>query len=60
MHCMKTLKGIQLYNKGFKNYYNFIRPHLGLNGLTPANVSGLDVPDNWSSILKRALEKFER
>ena len=55
MRGMKTMKGIQTYNMGFKNYYNFVKPHLGLNGLTPAQVSGLNVPVNWKDIMKCAL-----
>jgi transposase InsO family protein len=27
--------------EGFQNYYNFIRPHMGLDGKTPAEVSGI-------------------
>ncbi len=55
MRGMKTMKGIQTYNIGFKNYYNFVKPHLGLNGLTPAQVSGLNIPANWEKIMKNAL-----
>ena len=56
MRGMKTMKGIQTYNIGFKNYYNFVKPHLSLDGLTPAQVSGLSVNPNWKNIMKNALE----
>ena len=56
MRGMKTMKGIKTYNIGFKNYYNFVKPHLGLGGLTPAQVSGLDIEPNWKMILKEALK----
>ncbi len=55
MRGMKTLKGVQIYNKGFKNYYNFVKPHLSL-GMTPAQASGLNVPDNWEEIMKNAFK----
>ncbi len=55
MRGMKSLKGVQTYNKGFKNYYNFIKPHLSLNGKTPAQTSGISVPANWERILKKAI-----
>ena len=54
MRGMKTIKGANIYNTGFKNYYNFIKPHLSL-GMTPAQASGLNVNPNWSEILKNAL-----
>ncbi len=53
MRGMKSLKGVQTYNIGFKNYYNFVKSHMGLNGLTPAQASGLNVPANWENILKK-------
>ena len=56
MRGMKTMKGINIYNIGFKNYYNFIKPHMGLGGLTPAQVSELNIPANWKMILKEALK----
>lgn len=39
--------------------YNFIRPHMSLNGLTPAEASGVDLPLNdknkWLGLLKLAI-----
>lgn len=38
-------------------YYNFIRPHQGIGGLTPAQMAGLSVPLNgnrWLAIIQRA------
>lgn len=29
--------------EGYRIYYNFIRPHMSLNGKTPAEVAGLDL-----------------
>lgn len=43
--------------EGQRIYYNFIRPHQGLNGKTPAEAAGLDVNlgnNKWESIIKRA------
>ena len=28
---------------GFKNYYNFLRPHMGLDNNTPANQAHVDL-----------------
>jgi hypothetical protein len=28
---------------GFRNYYNFLRPHMGIDNKTPAKEAGLDL-----------------
>jgi len=43
--------------EGFKIYYNFLRPYMGLNRLTPAEKSGiqLDLGENrWEDLIKQA------
>lgn len=37
-------------------YYNYIRSHQSLNGLTPAEMAGLD-RETWMSLLKKAIDK---
>jgi transposase-like protein len=43
---------------GWVSYYNFIRPHMGLNGFTPAEMAGIDLGLNggnrWEDIIKKA------
>lgn len=42
---------------GFRNYYNFIRPHMSLDGQTPAEASGLDLQlgeNKWLNLIKKA------
>lgn len=41
---------------GIKLYHNFIRPHMGLDGDTPASRAGIDVKgDNkWLTIIQAA------
>jgi len=39
-------------------YYNFIRPHLGLDGLTPAGVEGFGVNGSWEELLRRATKRI--
>jgi hypothetical protein len=31
----------ELFAKGYQTYYNFVRPHKDLNGLTPAEAAGM-------------------
>ena len=57
MRCMKTMAGANAYNTGFRNYYNYIRPHIGLEGKTPAQASGINVKPGWNEILQNALKK---
>ena len=43
--------------EGWRFYYNFIRPHQGLGGLTPAQVAGLPVPvegNRWMALIQSA------
>lgn len=45
--------------EGFRNYYNFIRPHQALNGKTPAEVAGLDLglgKNKWLDLIEKASE----
>ena len=51
------MEGSNIHNTGFKNYYNYIRPHQGLKGKTPAQVSGLNIKPEWSKILEEALKQ---
>jgi len=40
---------------GFKIYYNFVRPHMGLNGRTPAEVANVPLrlgENKWMSLIK--------
>jgi transposase-like protein len=41
---------------GLRIYYNFIRPHMALNGQTPAQKAKIDNDSrqNWLSLIKKA------
>jgi len=43
--------------EGFKIYYNFIRPHMGLNGRTPAEAAGINLGLNggnrWLELIRK-------
>jgi hypothetical protein len=43
---------------GFKIYYNFIRPHQALNGLTPAEMANLNLnlgQNKWLSLIQQSV-----
>ncbi len=53
----KTQQTAQLLSDGFRTYYNFIRPHYALDGLTPSQVAGVDLGLNgnkWLGLIKLA------
>jgi len=58
----KTMRGLdseptaQSIIDGFRIYYNFIRPHMALNGETPAEKSGISRLDQnrWLSLIKKS------
>lgn len=43
MRGMKSQETAKEIMKGFKTYYNFIRPHQSLDGKTPAEASGINL-----------------
>jgi len=46
---------------GYQIYHNYIRPHQGLNGQTPAEACGIKVEgqDKWLTIIQNAAESSE-
>ena len=56
----KTMRGLKTVNspiiKGMQLYHNYIRPHEGLNGDTPADRVGIKIEgdDKWLTIIQNA------
>ena len=49
----------ELITSAFRNYYNFIKPHNSIGGLTPATMAGIGVEDStnkWAELLKRSFQ----
>jgi len=44
---------------GYQIYHNYIRPHMGINGLTPSEACGITVEgkDKWKTIIENASKK---
>lgn len=50
----KTQDAAEIILSGFLVNYNYFRPHLALNGKTPAEVAGIDAPvKNWTELVRR-------
>jgi transposase-like protein len=46
------------WNEGFRLYHNFIKRHMGLNGLTPSQVAEINLRlgrNRWLELLKESL-----
>ncbi len=41
-------------------YYNFVRPHMGLNGATPAEAAGIgiDGENRWMELLRLGIKRL--
>lgn len=59
MRCLDSAVGAQEFVAGMQTYYNYIRPHQGIGGLTPAQMAGipLDLTGNrWMTMIGLATE----
>ena len=59
----KVMKGLKRPDtpilKGVQIFHNYIRPHEGLNGDTPADRAGIKIVggDKWATLIQRASKK---
>jgi len=59
----KTMRGLKkrrtLILEGFQTYYNFIRPHMALDGKTPAEASGIQIEgkNKWLTLIQNASQE---
>jgi transposase-like protein len=52
---LKTEKSAEQYIENWRTYYNFIKPHMTFNGLTPSQVAGISIGNErnrWLSLIK--------
>ncbi len=60
VRAFKNLETAKKILDGWQIYYNYIRPHQTLNGLTPAEASGLDLKlekNRWLSLINQSSKK---
>ena len=63
IRAMRGFNGIdtaEIMTSGYRNYYNFIKTHSSIGGLTPALKAGIGVDlegNKWMALLKRSMEK---
>lgn len=54
---LQTEETAQAAMDGFRAYYNLVRPHMGLGGLTPAEMVGIPIPEGgnrWMALIEEA------
>ena len=58
MRGLKTDRTAKIMHEGFKDYYNFVRPHQGL-GMTPAEAAGIQIEgqNRWMELLTKSIKR---
>lgn len=59
MRSIDNLDSVKVFTDGFRAYYNFVRPHMGLDGRTPAEMAGLDLElgkNKWLGLIQKGIE----
>ncbi len=55
MRGLKDINSAMQFVDGWTIHYNYFRPHIGLKGKTPAEVSGLKLPcRNWGELISQS------
>jgi hypothetical protein len=57
---MRSLKSVDSpILKGLQIYHNYFRPHMGLNGLTPAQAAGIRIEGQnpWITLIQNASKR---
>lgn len=59
MRAMQNPETATTLLDGFKAYYNFIRPHQGLSGKTPAQKAGIELKlgkNPWVELIRQSVD----
>ena len=59
---MRGLKNIDTpILKGYQIFHNYIRPHEGLNGLTPSEACGIEIKgeNKWKTLIENASANYQ-
>ena len=60
----KVMRGVKKKDSvifdGTQIYHNYVRPHMSLNGKTPAEICGIEIrgKDKWKTLIQNAVEKI--
>jgi transposase-like protein len=60
MRGMDRNASFQLILDGFVFFYNYLRPHMGIGGKTPAQAAKVDYPfENWRDVVESQMPRLE-
>jgi putative transposase len=60
MRSLDSALGAEEFAAGMQTYYNYIRPHMGINGLTPAQMANIPINlmgNRWETMIGLAITK---
>lgn len=60
MRGLKSMPRTKAMLEGYVVHYNYVRPHMSLNGNTPAQVTGINEPSNWKGLIERATQSMSQ
>lgn len=55
MRGLKGMRTVRILLEGWVVHYNYVRPHQTLKGKTPAQVSGIDMENDWHTLVNEAI-----
>jgi transposase InsO family protein len=59
MRSLDSSVGAQDFVSGLQTYYNYIRPHMGIDGMTPAQMANIPINllgNRWETMIGLATE----
>lgn len=61
-HLNQATEPMRFYRPRLEIYHNFVRPHEGLDGATPAEKAGIKVDgeNRWITLIQKAAEQKVR
>lgn len=61
MRALKNKRTLQRFTDGWLVYYNFLRPHMGIEDKTPAEEAGIKFPfHNWKDVVEQPYSETSR
>jgi transposase-like protein len=59
MRSLNSTMGAEDFAAGLQTYYNYIRPHSGINGMTPAQMANIPIDlmgNRWETMIGLAVK----
>jgi hypothetical protein len=59
MWSLDSALGAEEFVAGMQTYYNYIHPHMGINGMTPAQMANIPINlmgNRWETMIELAVK----